>query len=326
MHQAGFTNAVASLGTALTQQQASLMKRYTNEVLLLYDSDEAGQKAAMRGIPILRQAGLSPKVVSLKPYKDPDEFIKAEGAAKFEERLENARNGFLFQVDVVRKEYDIQDPQGQTNFFHKVASMLLEFEDEIERNSYLEAVSREYLVKADMLQRLVNKLAMRGNVPEQVKKASETPTKKPEKKNGYEMAQKLLLTWIVTYPGIFDELMTYVSPDDFTNPLYRNIAQMLVEQRKNGDVNPARLLNAFTESEDQREAAAVFNARIHLETPEERLRALTDVICRIKESSIAYRTEHLEPTDMQGLMKIMEDKRKLEDLKGRKVQLHISFD
>lgn len=328
MHQAGFTNAVASLGTALTAQQASLMKRYAEEALLLYDSDEAGQKAAMRAIPILRQAGLGVKVVSLKPYKDPDEFMKAEGAQKFEERLQQARNGFLFQVDVTQKDYDLKDPQGQTNFFHKVASMLLEFEDEIERTSYLEAVAREYHVKIDMLQRLVNKLALGTGMSAQIKKTSEGTVqgKRSEKKNGYDMAQKLLLTWIVTYPGIFDELMKYISPEDFTNPLYQTIAHMLVEQRKEGEVNPARLLNAFTESEEQREVAAVFNARIHLETPEERLHALTDVICRIKESSIAYRTENLDPTDMQGLMKIMEEKKKLEDLKGRKVQLHISFD
>ena len=76
MHQAGFTNAVASLGTALTSGHASLLKRYTQEVLLLYDSDDAGVRAALRAIPILREAGVSSRVVNLKPHKDPDEFIK----------------------------------------------------------------------------------------------------------------------------------------------------------------------------------------------------------------------------------------------------------
>ena len=87
MHQAGFTNAVASLGTALTSGHASLVKRYTKEVLLLYDSDGAGIRAALRAIPILREAGVTSRVVSLKPWKDPDEFIKNEGAEAFEERL-----------------------------------------------------------------------------------------------------------------------------------------------------------------------------------------------------------------------------------------------
>ena len=95
MHQAGFTNAVASLGTALTSGHASLVKRYTKEVLLLYDSDGAGIRAALRAIPILREAGVTSRVVSLKPWKDPDEFIKNEGAEAFEERLNRAMDSLM---------------------------------------------------------------------------------------------------------------------------------------------------------------------------------------------------------------------------------------
>ncbi len=162
MHQAGFDNAVASLGTALTAQQANLIKRYVNEALLLYDSDEAGQKAALRAIPLLRAAGVSARVIDLSPYKDPDEFIKEAGAGEFRERLENGRNGFMFQVMTESRGFDLKDPQGQSDFFHRVAKMLLEFEDEIERTTYLEAVAREYQVKPDMLQRLVGRLALKG--------------------------------------------------------------------------------------------------------------------------------------------------------------------
>ena len=106
MHQAGFTNAVASLGTALTSGHASLLKRYTQEVLLLYDSDEAGIRAALRGIPILREAGVNSRVVDLKPYKDPDEFIKNMGAEAFEERLNQASDSFMFRVSIA--ESDVQ--------------------------------------------------------------------------------------------------------------------------------------------------------------------------------------------------------------------------
>ena len=99
MHQAGFTNAVASLGTALTSGHASLVKRYTQEVLLLYDSDEAGVKAALRAIPILREAGVNSRVVNLRPHKDPDEFIKTEGAEAFEKRLQAATDSFMFRIE-----------------------------------------------------------------------------------------------------------------------------------------------------------------------------------------------------------------------------------
>ena len=325
MHQAGFDNAVASLGTALTAAQASLMKRYTDEVLLLYDSDEAGRKAAVRAIPLLRRAGLGQKVVDLSPYKDPDEFIKAEGAQAFEERLQKGRNGFLFQVDAAGQEFDLGDPQGQSDFFHRIASMLLEFEDEIERTSYLNAAAREYHVKEEMLSRLVNRLAVNGETPvRQVQKPQSV--KEKEKEDGYEKAQKLMITWMVNVPDLIKELDAYLKPEDFVTPLYREVVKMLRKQYQEGEVNPARILNEFPDGEEQKKIASLFHAQLPLETKEQKKQALSDVICRIKENSIAWRTEHLDPADMAGLMEIMEDKKQLENLKGRKVQLHISFE
>lgn len=94
MHQAGFNQAVASLGTAFTQQQSVILKRYTNEVLLTYDSDDAGVRAAMRAIPILKDAGLTARVINMEPYKDPDEFIKALGAEEFQKRIDTAESSF----------------------------------------------------------------------------------------------------------------------------------------------------------------------------------------------------------------------------------------
>ena len=134
MHQAGFTNAVASLGTALTSGHASLVKRYTQEVLLLYDSDEAGVKAALRAIPILREAGVNSRVVNLRPHKDPDEFIKAEGAEAFEKRLEAATDSFMFRVSIASGDFPMDEPQGQNRFFERCAQYLLELSDELERN------------------------------------------------------------------------------------------------------------------------------------------------------------------------------------------------
>ena len=107
LHQAGFTNAVASLGTALTTGHASLIKRYVNEVYLTYDSDEAGTRAALRAMPILKEAGITAKIIRMEPYKDPDEFIKNLGTEAFEERINKARNGFLFSLEILEKEYGI---------------------------------------------------------------------------------------------------------------------------------------------------------------------------------------------------------------------------
>ena len=160
MHQAGFNQAVASLGTALTVQQSLLMKRYTNEVLVTYDSDEAGTKAALRAIPILREAGLSVRVINMKPYKDPDEFIKALGTEAFQERIDQAQSSFLFEVEVLERGYNLKDPAAKTAFFDETAKKLLAFSDELERNNYIEAVASRYGVAYETLRRKVNQLGM----------------------------------------------------------------------------------------------------------------------------------------------------------------------
>lgn len=326
MHQAGFSNAVASLGTALTSLQASLMKRYTDEVLIIYDSDEAGTKAALRAIPLLKGVGLATRVVSLKPYKDPDEFIQKEGKEAFETRLQEAENSFLFEVRVSEKDFDMKDPQGKTDFFHHVAKKLLGFEDEIERNNYTESVARRYKMESDTLRKLVNKMALKGVGVTEVRRPKSGTVSAREKENGPQKAQKLMLTWITSYPELLGQITDYIGPEDFTTPFYRKVADMLYDQYEKGEINPAQLLNRFVDSEEQKQVTALFNAVIPLETEEERGRALQDVICNLKEQSIAGRTRDLEPTDMEGFQKLMADKKALEKWKESGIPLHISFD
>ena len=200
MHQAGFTNAVASLGTALTSGHASLVKRYTREVLLLYDSDGAGIRAALRAIPILREAGVTSRVVSLKPWKDPDEFIKNEGAEAFEERLNQATDSFMFRVHVAEQDFAMDAPQGQNQFFERCAQMLLELSDELERNLYIEAIVKEYGrygVGTEDIRKRVNTLAMKGTPAEKrIQPKSGIPETK-KKESAADKAQKLMLTWLV---------------------------------------------------------------------------------------------------------------------------------
>lgn len=326
MHQAGFINAVASLGTALTSLQASLLKRYTDEVLIIYDSDEAGTKAALRAIPLLKGVGLATKVVNLNPYKDPDEFVQNEGNEAFEKRLEEAENSFLYEIRISERDYDMHDPQGKTDFLHNAATKLLGFEDEIERNNYIESVARTYHIESGTLTNLVNKLALKGAGITEVRRPKSGIQSNREKESGIEKAQKLMLTWITSYPGIMEQITSYIGPEDFTTGLYHKVAEMIYEQYDQGQINPAKLLNHFVDSEEQKEVTALFNATIPLETDEERKRALTDVICNMKEHSIAYRSSHLDPTDMKGLQDLMRDKKALENWKESGITLHISFD
>lgn len=326
MHQAGFNNAVASLGTALTSGHASLMSRYTKEVLLTYDSDEAGQKAALRGIPILKAAGIRPRVVNLAPYKDPDEFIKAEGKEAFEKRLEEAANAFLFEIKVMEKQYDLRDPEGKTQFFREVSRKLLEFPEELERNNYMESVSRIYQIKFEDLRKMVNNMALGGSSFGTVQRTEARTKKKENKEDAGHTAQKLMLTWLTSYPAMFDTIAGYITPADFTTPLYHKVAELVFSQHEEGEVNPAKLLNQFVDSEEQKEVTSLFHATLHLERKEDARRALLETVCRMKRDSIAWQSDHLLPTDLEGLQKIVEARKRLEDLERGRVTLHISFD
>ncbi len=328
MHQAGFNNAVASLGTALTSQQCSLLKRYTDDVLIIYDMDGAGVRAALRAIPMLRTAGLRTKVVNLRPYKDPDEFIQTMGKEAFEERLEKAENSFLFEIRILYEQYDMSDPQGKTDFFHSTAERLLRFEDEIERNSYVESISRIYGISQETLQQQIRKLAMKGaslggtpvyQDPEEAK-----PRKpKKEKSSGADKAQKLMLTWIGSYPGILPQLKSCLKPEHFTNPLYREVAEMLFQQIDSGEINPARIINHFEDGETQTEVAAVFHAELPLDTPEEQQKALRDVVCNMRDLSLKTRIAELPMTDLAGFQKLTEEKKELEQLRSHFPEIEI---
>ncbi len=323
MHQAGFTNAVASLGTALTAGHASLIRRYVQEVYLTYDSDEAGTKAALRAVPILREAGISAKVIRMDPYKDPDEFIKNLGAEEFEQRIEGAKNGFMFTLEILEREYHMDSPEGKTAFFQEAARRLIGFQDELERNNYIEAVAKAYRISEESLKKLVSRTAVREGMAKPVERPRTAPGQPLKKEDGSLTAQKVLLTWMIDDSRLFGIISRHISPGDFTQSQYRAVAELLYEQYRAGSLNPAKIINHFTEEEEHREAAALFNTRIsRLTTPEEKVRAIKDSLLRVKSNSIDARMKDLEPTDMAGLQRLMEEKRQLGELE----KLHISLE
>ena len=317
LHQAGFDNAVASLGTALTSGHANLLKRYVKNVYLTYDSDGAGVKAALRAIPILKEVGITTKVINMKPYKDPDEFIKALGAEEYQKRIEEAENSFMFQVRIEEGKHDMNDPEGKTTFYNEVAGMLLGFSEELERNNYIEAVADKYHIAYEDLRRLVNQLAMKKGGLMKEKDPVRSYSNAPKREDGMKQSQKLLLTWLIEKTSLFGTIQNLITPEDFTEDIYHRVAQILFDQYANeGNVNPAKIISMFENEEEQREVAGLFNASIHeVERESDLEKAIKETIIRIKQNSIKYHSEHLDPTDMAGLMKIVEDKRSLEQLK-----------
>lgn len=324
LHQAGFTNAVASLGTAFTEQQANLIRRYTDEVLLTYDSDGAGIKAAMRAIPMLRRAGITGKVIHMEPYKDPDEFIKNLGAEEFEKRMEEAQNSFFFEIEVIKKNYSMSDPEQKTKFVHETARKLLVFEDKIQRDNYLEAVAARYNIKTEDLRQLVVRYGnqmpsgyqevMEERQQERIRKG-----KKKETREGISYSYRLLLSWLIEEPKLFVQIREWVKPEDFEEGLYRTVAKELYDQLDLGDLEPARIIGHFEEVEDQNKVASMFQTSFggKIENDEKK-KAITDLILKIKEHSIERQAGQI--TDLNELQKLVQQKKMLQGA----VNLHIS--
>ena len=317
LHQAGFTNAVASLGTAFTLQHGILLKRYTEEVMLAYDSDEAGTKAALRAIPILRSAGLRIRIIHMDPYKDPDEFIKNLGVEAFQERIDHAENSFMFEISVLEKAYNLADPDGKTRFYSAVAKRLLEFEQELERNNYIEAIARKYGIHFEDLQKLVNRYGLA--VPESVSVPKETEpkhtkaldTQYPE---ALLSSQKLLLTWIVNDLALYKKIKVHLKPEEFVHPVYQKVAQAVYQSIDlNGEIVPGQVINLFQEKDEQNLVASIFNSDISgIDDKNARAKALNDTIIRIKRYHLDELSRSVQ--DLGELQKIIRLKSELQNL------------
>lgn len=315
MHQAGFTEAVASLGTAFTSGQAQILKRYCDSVYLAYDSDGAGTNAALRAIGILRENSMTGKVISLQPYKDPDEFIKALGIEEFQKRIDNAENSFFFEIRVLERDYDLKDPDGRTKFLREVARKLVGFSDEIERESYIHAIADKYDLAYDTLKTRVVEIAARNGgeyKPIEPKKSGINSKETPQ--DAMLTSQRIMLTWLCEEPGIYNVIKDYISAEDFTDPVYKAVANWLFEDISKGEINPAAYVSRFEDEAEQAVCAAVFNTKLEqIQGREAKEKALHDIVLKIKKNSVDMIGASPEQSG-ETLMKLLEGKKALAEL------------
>lgn len=322
LHQAGFTQAVASLGTAFTAEQAVLLKRYTDKVLLAYDSDGAGVKAALRGIGILREAGLSGKIINMQPCKDPDEFIKKNGRDAFQERIDQAENSFFFEIRMLERDFDLKDPESKTLFYREIAKKLCSFSVDVERENYLEAVADKYHIGFENLRRLVGSYAMQTGVDKPPERPRSGVRQKNSPQENSRRTQRLLLTWIVDDPALYPKIARYVAAEDFTEELYRQVAERLFRDLEAGRYQPSAIVSMFQDEEEQRRVAEIFNTNLpRLETRQEREKALHDILYAVKKNSYEHLTAGLG-ADVTALSRAVAGKKALEEL----AKTHISLE
>ena len=315
MHQAGFTQAVASLGTAFTSGQASLLHKYADEVLLAYDSDGAGTNAALRAIGILREVGLTGKVLHFDPHKDPDEFIKAEGPEAFQQRIDEAENSFLFEVRILERDYRLQDPESKTKFFREVARKLTEtFRDDLERTNYIETLSAKYHIPAGDLRKMVGTYAAQEGMITVSEKPVKALGKKEDPAESLRKTQRMLITWLTDVPRLYERIGKYISADDFTDPLYKEVFEKLYPTDGSQPEAPAVIMSRYTEEDKQQELAALFQTRLETKQDREtREIALHDLIMAVKKNSFAYYSGRLGE-DVDALSKVVAGKKALEEL------------
>lgn len=329
LHQAGFDQAVASLGTAFTSGHANLIARYAREnvrqgemtrykdILLCYDSDGAGVDAAKRALSILRQAGLVAKVINMRPYKDPDEFIKNEGADEFQKRIDDAENGFMYEIRMLESEYDIKDPTGKSKFITDVATRLLGFEDPVERDNYIGHIAYKYDVSKESLDEVVRKQAIAGAGITIAPRPMTTRNDGRDMNDASRLPQARLLSWICDKPAIYGIVKQYISPDDFADSLYRKVADILFAQLDKNSPNPADIISMFDDEEDQRRVAEAFHQNVgNLDSVEMKKGALKDLMINIKRLSVTR--DDREDNSFDTIKKL---RKELEDLQKASIDI-----
>ncbi len=298
LHQAGFDNAVGSMGTALTPKQAKLISNYVKEVVMTYDSDGAGQNAILRAIPILKDAGVVAKVLDMSPYKDPDEFIKALGADEYRKRIENAISAFDFEAKTLRDKIDAKDPAQKTNFDHELARKLARITDEIERNNYIEAAARDYGIDHSALTRLVNTYGREQYIADI---AAETQERDKEERrrmakaaDGAVRSEELLISMLANTPALYEKVRDIVTEEDFCDPLCNTLIKIVFNTyRSDGRIVHANIVCKFEEMSDQEKVAGILNSSLYEDNIEEneRKNAFADLVIRVLDNSIEQRMQ-----------------------------------
>ena len=263
VNQAGFPFAVASLGTALTSEQAVLMKRYAEEVIICYDADEAGQKATARAIPILRSAGLGVRVLSIPNGKDPDEFLKTKGAdgpEAFRALIEKSGNDVEYRLQKLRSQYNLSLPEGRVSFLEAAARMIAEIDSPIERDVYTSRLSKEFEIDKNALLTQINSLNARARRDHRRKEMRQMQSdlsgskERTDAERGVTQrataAEEGLVVYLINHPDSLSAIERELKPEQFTNPLIRRFYEYFSKRIADG-LEPLNNITADFTAEEQ---------------------------------------------------------------------------
>lgn len=257
LHQYGFDNAIASLGTSLTEEQAALLTRYTEQIVLIYDGDQAGQNATKRAIPILEKAGLQVKVLQITDAKDPDEFLKKFGADRFKLLLEGSSNRVEYQLNAIFKKYDLNQDDDKVKFLQESADLICTLGSAVQREVYSARVAETAKINVDAIKMEVNRafkrrLAAQKKKQEKIDLAPAQALQPKSRTIRYDnmksaMAEETILTQVLREPALLDKSAN-LKPEHFSSALLGKVYGQFMARASQGlEVSVAVLEDMSTE-------------------------------------------------------------------------------
>lgn len=262
VNQAGFANAVATLGTSLTSEQAVLMKRYADEVIICYDADEAGQKATARAIPILRNAGLLIRVLAIPNGKDPDEFIRSHGAdgpAAFKSVIEKSGNDIEYRLQKLRQSHNIETTDGKVAYLEAASKVVAGISSPIERDVYASKICGELGIDKNAFKQQVaniSKRQYRENSKKEARKIQNDLSGRNDKINTEHCkkprsssAEEALVVYMINNPDSADEIASYLKPEQFQNSLIKRYYEYFLNRIQSGYEPLTNIAADFTQDE-----------------------------------------------------------------------------
>lgn len=268
VYQAGVHNIVATLGTAITGDQAKLMLRYANEILICYDMDQAGEKAAIRAIDIISEAGGRSRVIRLKNAKDPDEYIVKNGVEKFKEAVKSAMPSTEFKISLVKKRYDTTTADGKVLFIDEVVNVFMGIKDAVEVDAYITKVAEDMGISREAIMSKYREKTSKNNFRKRIPQKSEyqKQAKRREREEvrrenvspNLMQAEKRLLGLLAKSKRLYSKVKDIIKPSEFSTQVYRRLADMIYKAYTEGrEPEPAMILNSF-EGQDLTAASEVF--------------------------------------------------------------------
>ncbi|MCL2707818.1 MAG: DNA primase [Defluviitaleaceae bacterium] len=293
LQQAGFKNAAGALGTALTPDHGRLLKRVNcGSVILIMDSDEAGEKAALRAIPILLDSGLSVKVLQVKDAKDPDEYITKHGPGRFAALLKAAQSHVAFRINIVQKKHPIDTTEGRVAFTKEAAALLSQLPGAIEADAYAAEISAQTGISQTAIRAEIESARQNQAIPGAFRQISRRTAGLRQNDKGIQNARRGLICLLANDIGAckaLDESGNFM-PEEMGDPLYESLAGIIIQSARSGKkIAPADLINRFDSFDEQNKTADIFMQSAFYEPGAETEKALNEMAGLLKRAWIDKR-------------------------------------